>query len=256
LDLPSDDPISQIQGLNESDERLRSPIHRFAKPFLEIIKLFSPPGSEVTLGGIAAVLRWLDQRASDNLSTLVGVLVEELEYRGAQIQQLMEESEEHRKFVAEDLPGLALDALRRAEGVRAKRRIKRLARILIHAAEIGRQDLSDYAEEMLRIATELSERDVHVLNEIVRAQGQRIRQDLGRVTPLDAHDSMPTFALTSKGFLQGEIDSICAKLESFGLITKTERNVNLIADTPTPYALLQKGVDFLGYIKAASQTSD
>jgi hypothetical protein len=51
------------------------------------------------------------------------------------------------------------------------------------------------------------------------------------------------------------LDSICAKLESFGLVTKTERNVNLISDNPTPYAVLQKGVDFIDYIRSESQNS-
>jgi hypothetical protein len=255
--MPIDDPISAIQALNESDDRQRSPVHRFAKPFLEVIGLFSP-GSELTLRGISAVFDWLDQQARDKLSELVGVLADELKYRGTQIQQLIKESEQHRKFVAEDLPPLVLDALRRAEGVRAKDRIKRLARVLVRAAEIGGgQDRADYVEEMLRIATELSEREVVVLREIVEVQAPLIRKDLGRVTPHVAHDWMPQIiaSLKGPGFLQGEIDSICAKLESFGLVTKTERNVNLISDNPTPYALLQKGVDFIDYIRSESQTS-
>jgi len=257
FDMPSDDSILAIQALNESDERQRSPIHRFAQSFLEIVKLFSPPGSELTLGGISAVFGWLDKRSSDNLAELVTVLADELRHRGAQIQRLMQETEEHRKFVADDLPGLVLDALRRAEGVRAKDRIKRLATVLVHAAEVGRRDLADYAEEMLRIATELSEPDVVALREIVEVQARLIRKDLGRVTPRVAHDWMPQIlaSLKGTGFLQGEIDSICAKLESFGLVTKTERNVNLISDNPTPYALLQKGADFIAYIRSESQNS-
>jgi hypothetical protein len=58
--------------------------------------------------------------------------------------------------------------------------------------------------------------------------------------------------LRSSGLAQGEIDSICAKLESHGLLSRTERNVNAIADTPTPFALLQKGLDFVEYIKSAA----
>jgi hypothetical protein len=205
------------------------------------------------MGGMAAAFSWLDQQASNNLSELVAVLAEEQKYRGAQIERLRQESKEHTKFLADDLPGLTLDAMRRAEGIRAKDRIKRLARVLVHAAEVGRHDQADYAEEMLRIAVELSERDVHVLREIVLVQARQIRQDLGRVTPRVAHDWMPTItaSLKTAGFLQGEIDSVCAKLESFGLVTKTERNVNLISDNPTPYALLQKGLDFINYIKSA-----
>jgi hypothetical protein len=168
----------------------------------------------------------------------------------------MKESEEHRKFVAENLPGLVLDGMRRAEGVRAKHRIKRLARILVHAAEVGPRDSADYAEEMLRIATDLEERDVIVLREIVRVQGASIQKDIGRVKHYDAYSvgrKIPG-SLKEVGLLQGQVDSICAKLERFGLVSRTERNVNAIADDPTPYALLQKGLDFVDYIKSAEDT--
>ncbi|SRR5258708_6605016 len=249
--MPADDPVSALQSLNESDERQRSPVRRLAKPFIEIIKLFSPAG--ITLCGISTVLDWLDRQAAENLSELVQVLADELKYRGTQIERLMKEREEHRNFVAENLPGLVLDGMRRAEGVRAKDRIKRLARILVHAAEVGPRDSSDYAEEMLRIATELEERDVLVLREIVRVQGTMIQKDVGRVKHYDAYSVCRQIlgSLKEVGFLQGQVDSICAKLESFGLVSRTERSVNAIADDPTPYALLQKGLDFVDYIKSA-----
>lgn len=54
-------------------------------------------------------------------------------------------------------------------------------------------------------------------------------------------------------FSQGEMDSRCAKLESFGLVSRTERNVNVLASDPTPYALLQTGLDFVDYIKSAEE---
>jgi hypothetical protein len=253
--MPADDPISALQALNESDARQRSPVRSFAKRFLEIIKLFSPPGTEFTLDGISAALDWLDRQSTENLSDLVRVLADELKYRGAQIERLMHTSEAHRKFVAEDLRGLVLDGMRRSEGVRDRNRIKRLGRILVHAAEVGRRDLADYAEEMLRIATDLDERDVLVLREIVRVQGARIQKDTGRVKHYDAYSVVREImgSLKRAGFLQGEVDSISAKLESFGLVSRTERNVNLLGDDPIPYALLQKGLDFIDYIKSAEE---
>jgi hypothetical protein len=157
----------------------------------------------------------------------------------------MHENDDHRKYVSESLPGLLLDGLRRAESVRAKDRVRRLARILIHATEIGPHDSADYVEEMLRIATELQKRDVLVLCEIVSVQGKRIQKDIGRVNHFTAYSLCNGIlsSLKKAGFPQGQIDSICAKLESFGLLSRTERNVNVIADDPTPYALLQKGLD-------------
>lgn len=251
--MPADDPVSALQALNESDERQRSPIRRLTKHFIQVVKLFSLPGSELTLGGISAALEWLDAQAAGNLAELVQVLTDELKYRGAQIEKLMQESEGHRKFVAEDLPGLALDAMLRAERIRDKDRVRRLARILVRAVEVGPSNSADYAEEMLRIATQLEERDVLVLREHVRVQGTMIQKDIGRVKHYAAHSVGRDILarLSTAGFLQGQVDSICAKLESFGLLSRTERNVNVLADDPTPYALLQKGMDFVAYIKPA-----
>jgi len=59
--------------------------------------------------------------------------------------------------------------------------------------------------------------------------------------------------LRQRGFVQGEIDSVCAQLESFGLVSRAEHNVNVLADDPVPYALLGKGLDFIGYIKSAAE---
>lgn len=256
--MPADDPVSALQTLNESDERQRFPLWRLAKPFAGILKLFSAfsgPGAALAPGGLSIAIEWLNQRPIENLSELVNVIADELKYRGTQIESLMQKSDAHRDFVAVDLCGLVLDGMLRAEGVRAKDRIKRLARILVHAVEVGRHDLADYSEEMLRIATALDERDVLVLREFVRVQGGSIQKDTGRVTHYFAYTVVRDIlgSLKRVGFMQGEVDSICAKLESFGLVSKTERIVNITANDPTPYALLQKGLDFVEYIKSAEE---
>ena len=47
-------------------------------------------------------------------------------------------------------------------------------------------------------------------------------------------------SLKQAGFLRGEVDSICAELESLGLVNRTD-------------ALLQRGLDFADYIKSAEE---
>lgn len=251
--MPVDDPISSLQALHESDVRRAISNLAVRQAFLQIVKLFSPSGSDLLLEGTSAALDWLHRQSAENLSELVKLLAEELKYRGAQIERLIQTSEAHREFAAEDLRGLVLEAMRRSEGLRDRDRIQRLARILVRASELGRRDLADYAEEMLRIATNLNARDVFVLREIVRVQGSRIQKDIGRVKHYEAYSVVRDIAGTLKqaGFLQGEVDSISAKLESFGLVSRTERNISLLGDDPTPYALLQRGLDFMDYIKSA-----
>ena len=60
--MPIDDPTTALQALNLSDERQRSPLSRFAKPFLAFTKLIAPPGGELTLGGLEAAVDWLGGR--------------------------------------------------------------------------------------------------------------------------------------------------------------------------------------------------
>ena len=61
--MPIDDPTTALQALNLSDERQRSPLSRFAKPFLAFTKLIAPPGGELTLGGLEAAVDWLGGKA-------------------------------------------------------------------------------------------------------------------------------------------------------------------------------------------------
>src|SRR4029077_7259259 len=86
-------------------------------------------------------------------------------YVGAKIQKLLGDNEAQRRFIENELPALTVDALRRAEQCRAKERIARLARILSHAAEVGAADGADSIEEMMIVATGLSELDVLILRQ-------------------------------------------------------------------------------------------
>jgi hypothetical protein len=129
--MPIDDPISALQSLNASDESQRSPVSRFAKQFLGIVKLFAPPETEIPIAGSEAAVDWVSRRQDKNREELLAVIAEEVKYRGSQIEELRTTSDEHRRFIEEEMPGLVLDGLRRAEQTRAKERIRRLGRILV-----------------------------------------------------------------------------------------------------------------------------
>jgi hypothetical protein len=163
--MPIDDPISALESLDRSDERQQSPVSRLSKPFLAIVKLLAPPGTEFALGTFEAAADWLNGRAESNRQEFVKVVAEELKYCAASIQKLLGENEAQRKFVEDELPGLTVDALRRAEQCRARERIARLARILSHAASTGARDGADSIEDMMGVATRLSELDVLILRQ-------------------------------------------------------------------------------------------
>ena len=251
-----EDPISALQSLNASDNRQRSPVSRLAKPFLAIVKLFTPPGGEFTFGGIEAAVDWLGRREEENRQELVEVLAEELKYRGSQIEQIMAESQEHRRFMAEDMPGLVLDALRRAEQTRAKDRIHRLARILVHAAEVGPQDGADYPEEMMRIALELMDRDVLVLREIYRALASSVVGGSRGATPHTTALQQWRNITGRLSMTEGEVLSTCLKMEGYGLVRRAEdRSKNNLSDEPLAFGLLHKGKDFVEYLQSAAKVT-
>jgi hypothetical protein len=78
-----------------------------------------------------------------------------------------------------------LDALRRAEQTRPKERIRRLGRILVHVAEAGPKNGTDYVEEMMRIAGALADIEVAALGHITSGQS-RLLGPRGRVSDNDA----------------------------------------------------------------------
>jgi hypothetical protein len=229
-----DEPISALQSLNASDERQRSPISRFAKPFLVIARQFAP-GGDLTLGGIESVIDWLNDRAERNCQELVDVMAEELKYCGRQIKALVDQSEAHRRFMADEMPGLLLDGLRRAEQVRKKDRIHRLARILVHAVEVGPREPegADVAEEMMRIAMELAERDLIALREMKEAYSlQGFGPGPERYLRHTAAGSFVKIKWDQLGFSEQKLESVCCKLQSFGLLGRLDEI--LAHDNPIP----------------------
>lgn len=241
-----DDPISALQALNASDERRQSPLVGRAKQFLEVVKLLSRPGAEFTLGGIEAAVDWLSRREERNRWELVDAIAEEMKRHGNDIRRLLATSEEHRRFMAEEMPGLVLDALRRAEQTRAKERIRRLGQILVHAAEYGPQHGADQAEEMMRIAVELTDNDVLVLG--------HIREALERYGRLPAGAPQNLMMPEVQGFTPDSVLGICGKLQSLGLIATAEQHAITATHGGYPrgggFVLLDRADAFLKFIAA------
>jgi hypothetical protein len=126
-----DDPISALELLERSDDRQRSPLARFQKPLLAIAKLIGPPGTEFAVATIEATDEWLNGRAESNIRDFINVFAGEIKWCTAKIQELLGENETQRKFIQDELPGLTVDALRRAEQCRARERVARLATHLV-----------------------------------------------------------------------------------------------------------------------------
>src|SRR5262245_38554 len=132
-----DDPIKAAEALNASDRRQRSPVTAF---IAEIAAAVESP-----LGVIAT---FLNKRRAENIELLVTVLRDNLQRLTEKVGQL---SEEQQCFLQTDFVELVADGLRKAEDIRAKDRIVRIAMILGNVAEAGPFIVLDDAEELMRI---------------------------------------------------------------------------------------------------------
>lgn len=247
--MPIDDPISALEALDQSDERQRSPVSRFGKPILAIAKLLAPAGAGFAGSSVEAAVDWLNGRAESNRQEFIRVLSDELKYCLAKIQKLVGEKEAQRRFVADELPGLTVDALRRAEQCRAKERIARLARILSNAASIGAQDGADAIEDMMAVATRLSETDVLILRQATveyHTEFSAHPQEAQRAVATRAWRRVPTKAKCA--ISEDDLVTIGSKLESFGMATKVETGQPWESPVFRP---LSSAYRFIQYVQSA-----
>jgi len=138
---------------------------------------------------LAAVQAQLESRQEANREELFSALVKRVQEHSKTFESL---TETQINFLKKEFPGLVIEAVRRAEVIRSKERIGRFAAILTHSIEVGAYDGADYVEEMLRIATELSDCDVRVLDaawkEFVVRRAETPARDRCRWTRLDLYE--------------------------------------------------------------------
>src|SRR5688500_4335648 len=100
--MPIEDPVSAAKSLVASDERMRSPVVRFAKQFAAVVKLLMAGGLEFATGSVDLAADLLDNRAHENRHYLLEVVADEVERIGPQLNALHETSEAHRRFLQEE----------------------------------------------------------------------------------------------------------------------------------------------------------
>lgn len=238
-----EDPIDAIKALDGSDKR-QSSVPLWVESLRKIASALGPLGVALPLD-VAAT--WID-RKSRNLGEFADVLADEIKRHETLIQKLIGQNEKQQKFVAEEMPDLITDAIRRAAECRAQDRVRRLAKILVHAEQVGAQDGADLVEEMMAIATGLSDLDVRVLD-LLTKEFRRDKEE-------HAREALSTIATRSWEAVRARIQpaqsiedmlSIAAKLASFGLAIRTERE----AWKMPVYRPLERGGKFLEYIRGA-----
>lgn len=146
---------------------------------------------------------------------------------------------------------LLLDAARKAESTRAKERVRRIGLILANSIMQSKPTDADETEEMMRVAMELSDRDIEFLRELIKIEGSMLdTQD--HIERYQAHTRWQTGFWGAR--IDPEIDSVFSKLESYGLVARIPppNNLNIMADYQNQYVLLMKGKRFAALIRGAT----
>ena len=178
--------------------------------------------------------------------------MDEVRKHEAELGRLQESMSAEETAKREDvLRGLLLDGARKAEATRATERVKRIGMILACSAVEPKPIDADEIEEMMRVAMDLSDRDIEFLRELVRIEGVTVAEQ-GRVTRYEAHMRWEQGYWGTR--VDPEIDSVFSKLESYGLVSRVPppNNLNIGADFQNRYVLLKKGLRFVSLAKQSA----
>jgi hypothetical protein len=246
-----DDPLDALQKQLELEESSSSSIGKILIEALEA----SPKGLFID-----AIIRALAEagRADDRHKTkvLIDTLVGEVRRLGSEVDKLRSKlSPMEFNARTEAASRLLLDAFRKAMVTRAVERVKRIATILANGIVDPRSLDEDEIEEMMRVATELTDQDVDYLRELVLIEGNIVRLR-GRIERYQAHMQWEQGPWGTK--VEGQIDSVFSKLESCGLVSRIPppNNLNIGADFQNRYVLLSKGLRFTELIQQEAATSN
>jgi len=183
--------------------------------------------------------------SEERITLMLETCMKEVQRLGDKIDRLFTAEEFTAKVEA--ATDLLLDAARKAEQTRSKERVKRIGLILANAIVDPKPTDEDEAEEMMRVAMELADRDVELLRELIKVQGSLF--DRGHVPRYQAHMAWERASWGTR--IDPELDSVFSKLESFGLVARLAppNNLNISADFQNRYVLLTKGLRFDALIR-------
>ena len=238
--MSSDNPFEQVAALIARDERQQLP-----EPVDAILKTMAKvPGA----GPFVALVRYESEKQRfENAELMLRTAWDELKRVSATLDDFLKDPARH-----DAVKRLVLDATRKAEGLRDRKRVERIGKILAHALTLSISDF-DKAEEMMRIARDLSDADVLGLRHLYDTQSETLQRhglnfELNEINRI-WRDNLSKNRIA--GVLQPEWRSIFLKLQGLGLATAVERIPTELPLDEQPFALLAKGADFVRYIEGA-----
>lgn len=245
--MPIDDAVRALKQQFELEDLSKSPVSERLAGVASALPLPYP------FDKLAESIKGrLTSDALERIELTLQACIDEAQRQAERIGNLQSKMDEQQAETRRDvLTELVLDAARKAENTRSKERVKRIGTILASAAFETKPTDADEIEEMMRVATELGDRDVELLRELVRIEGEAVLTK-GRIERYDAYTRWERGHWGTR--LDPELDSIFSKLESYGLVSRLAppNNLNVMADVQNRYVLLQKGARFVQLIQKLS----
>lgn len=241
--MPIDDPVRAVKQQFELEDLSKSPV---SEKLLNVASTVPLPYPFDKL--VEKLKGHLASDSVERIGLMLEACIDETNRQGRRIENV----EQRVQIQPEVLTELVMDAARKAENTRSRDRVKRIGRILANAAFEAKPTDADDIEEMMRVAMELSDRDVELLRELVRIEGEAVRTR-GRLERYDAYTRWEQGQWGSR--LDPELDSVFSKLESYGLVSRLAppNNLNLMADFQNRYVLLPKGARFAQLIQTLAK---
>jgi hypothetical protein len=249
--VPIDDnPIDALKHRFEMEDLSTSPVTERVLQIAASLPLVSP---------LDKIVEWLKKHlaadAAERDRLMLETIASEVLKHAEELQRTQRVLTDQASRMSEEVLGpLLVDAARKAENTRAKKRVRRIGLILANAIiETSRAD-ADEIEEMMRVAMELGDRDVYFLRELVKLEGHMLTGDLKRIPRHAAHVRWVDGPWGER--VDPELDSVFNKLESYGLVSKIAppNNFNILADYQNRFVLLPKGARFVALIKSRAET--
>lgn len=238
-----DNPIAALRKQFELEDISRSPISEMlVKVSAELTKFYPLPSS------LQSILQIVNDKIGTDSVERIAIMLEtvanEVIKHDRNISELREsQSAEQKKARDEPQAKLIIDGARRASATRSIARVQRIGIILARTISAPTPPDEDEIEEMMRIATELTDVDVSYLGELVSLQARYLegRSHIERYTAYQSWESGPW-----GNKIDPTLDSVFHKLESYGLVAAIAPNntYNIMADIQTRFALLPKGRRF------------
>jgi len=241
--MPIDDPLGALKKQFENEDRERDPVLIHLAGFASMLGLPWPLDQ-----AIGRILGRLTASRIERIELMLETVQQELRRHEDRMEEIRREVSQGTQQRSEEWLALVQDGLMKAERTRAKERVQRLGKILANALVSVPPPHADIVEEMMRVAVELSDRDVELLAELVRIQGSLLGHN-GMVQRYTAWESWPKGPWGDR--LDSEIESTFSKLEGFGLVNRLAppNNLTIAADFQNRYGLLEKGMDFIRFVK-------